>query len=341
MMVIVNTIVLTDRQKKQTVAVSDVQASGQLASFYLSRDLRMAGYGMTRETFTNCQVLAYDALRTTNFTFSLAPVRITSGGTGGLQSDTLSLMYGNADVTTTAIKLQASDNGTLANLQVDNRYGFRNGDKFVMFSSSVDTNADTIADCSMGEVTGLPSTSGQTNQIVRTTNSYVNNYSGVSTTPRYNKSGGLGISYPVGTQVFNLGPAPVSYTYAVAANNILRRTNTITGESIDLGDNVVAIKFYYLKDTNLDGVADTLDQSAPASADGWKQVLAIRYAVITRSTATVEDPISTLTIVPSITLPNASVQSAIVAPITGTDRFYRYRVYGSTVALRNIIWRDS
>ncbi len=339
--VMVNSVILADKQKKQTYSVSDVQASGQISGYYLSRDLRMAGYGLTRESFTNCLVNGYDTSRTSNFTFTLRPVAITSGGAGAFQSDTLSMTYGSADVTSTTSKLQALNNGTNNSLQVDNRYGFRPGDLAVMFSTAVDSNADTVPDCTLTEITSLPSVSGQTNLLVRGSTSYSSGYTGASATPRYNKTGGIGISYPSGTQLFNLGPSPVSYSYQVVANNVLRRTNLLTGATQDLGDNVISTKYYYIKDTNLDGVADTMDQTTPATADGWKQVLAIRYAIVVRSTTTQADPITSITVVPSLTLPNGTNTTAVVQALTGIDQKYSYRVYGSTVALRNIVWRDS
>lgn len=339
--VMVNSVILADRQKKQTYSVSDVQASGQVSGYYLSRDLRMAGYGLTRESFTNCLVNAYDTIRTSNFTFALRPVSITSGGAGAFDSDTLSMTYGSADVTSTTSKLQSLNNGTNNSLQVDNRYGFRPGDLAVMFSTAVDANADTVPDCTLTEITSLPSITGQTNLLVRGSSSYTSGYSGLAATPRYNKTGGIGISYPAGSQLFNLGPTPASYSYSVVTGNVLRRTNLMTGATQDLGDNVVSTKYYYIKDTNLDGVADTMDQTIPATADGWKQVMAIRYAIVVRSTTTQADPITTITVVPSITLPNGTSTTPIVQSITGADRFYSYKVYGTTVALRNIVWRDS
>lgn len=338
--VMVNAVMIFDRQKKQTSSISDVQASGQIASYYLTRDLRMAGYGMTREAFTNCLVNGYDTSRATALSFNLTPVSITSGG-GGLTSDTLTVFYGNSDITTTTSKLQAAVNGTNGNISLDNRYGFRPGDLSVLFNSGTDSNADGVPDCLLNEVTSIPGTSGQTNTIVRATGSYANGYTGVSASSKYNKSGGLGISYPSGTQAFNLGPNPALYTYSVIAGNILRRTNVLTGATQDLGDGIVSLKAYYIKDNDLNGVADALDQTTPVGADGWKKVLAIRYAIVSRSTTIEQDPITTITLVPAITLPNGTTIAAVTAPITGADRFYRYRVYGTTVALRNVIWRDS
>lgn len=338
--VMVNSVVLADRQKKQTSAISDVQSSGQIASYYLNRDLRMGGYGITQDGLQNCLVHGYRANGTTTFTYSLMPVKVVGSG-AALTSDTISIFYGDADVTTTTTKLTSASTGNATNYTVDNRYGFNSGDIAILYSAGVDTNSDSVPDCSMAEITSVPGTTGLTNALGHGTGSYTNVSTGVTGAASYNSAAGIGIAYPVGTQVINIGAVPNSFSYSVNASNTLIRTNNLSGATQDLGENVVAIKAYYLKDTNLDGIADTLDQTTPTGSNAWKQIVAIRYAIITRSTTTENDPVTSLTIVPSITLPNGTTTTAVTASLTGTQQYYRYKVYGGTVALRNVIWKDS
>lgn len=340
MTVMVNSTILSDRQKKQTTSVSDVQTAGQIASYYLNRDMRMAGYGITQDGLQNCVVNAYNGNTGSNFSFSLMPIRITAGG-GPLVSDSINIFYGDADITSTVSKLTAANNGTNANYRVDNRYGMSPGDLLVLYSPSVDSNSDGTPDCSMAETTGVPGTSGQTNVVIHNTGNYSNPYTGTNTSAVYNKPAGIGISYPSGTQVLNIGNAPSSYTYTTNASNTLIRTNNLTGAQQDLGENVVALKAYYIKDTNSDGIADTLDQTTPTGSNAWKQIVGIRYSVVTRSVAREENPITSITVVPAVRLPNGTTSTAVTASLAAAEQFYRYRVYSSTVTLRNVIWKDS
>ena len=115
-------------------------------------------------------------------------------------------------------------------------------------------------------------------------------------------------------------------------------------------DGIVQLQARYGRDTSVtaDGVIDVWDTTAPTTADGWSRVLAVRLAVVARSsqrenpgqsgagcTATtalpqwLSDPINNVTenIDVSIGAGNANWQC------------YRYKTFQTAVSLRNMIWK--
>lgn len=334
LLVIVNTIISTNKQKKRTSSINDAQSGGQIANYFLNRDLRMAGYGLTQNNFSGCSLVGSNSNGALDF--DLQPVFIDAGADIN-ESDELTLFYSSSDTTTNSTKLMLNYDGATNSIKVDNRFGFMAGDLAVLFSPSKDIDSDGIADCALFEITGVPSATAEKDFLYFNTGNYTNKRKGQATTAQYNSASGTGISYNVGTRVINLGDNPVSVTYKVEDNE-LKRINNFTNEETVLADNVDTFKAYFVKDTDLNLVADQMDQTNPG-INNWRQIIGVRFSVVTKSSTRDEDIQTQVTVVPATKLAVGET-AAVVKDISGDDRYYRFRTYGGIVPFRNVLWRQ-
>jgi type IV pilus assembly protein PilW len=318
-------------QKKTTVSSSDAQVAGGVAAFMIERDLRRAGFGFNSEPLLGCSLHLLDTGGGPD-PLPLQPVRIMPGAT-----DQVAITYSTgrhgwyyANMTPpTGTSFPGDD----SDLVVDNIYGFSVGDLIAVGQNGVDPDADGIADCSLREVTAIDNASFRLSHSGGT----------------FNKPGGEGIPYSKGARVYNLGLAsaaelPEIVTYGISANNELTMTSRQTQfQAVPVGEHIVMLRAWYCKDlVNLTpSTISTCDQTIPVNAAGWRQVLAVRFAVVARSpnreSTTVSD--ATLQLWPDMTLPNGVVVAGPTMALTEEQQHYRYRVYGTLVPVRNLLWQ--
>ncbi len=341
LLVITGVLIVTSQQKQTTAGGADAQTAGAIASYLIERDARMAGYGLNFSPLLNCQIHAYDegVSPAREFTFNLVPVTITAGS--ATTPDSLTITYGTSDVGFNAPRLTQSNAGTNANYKVDNRFGFHEGNLIVVSEDGVDVSpADGIDDCTLAQVTGVPGTPGQTDNIIHNSGNYTN-LQGQNVPARYNKPSGLGIPYTTNANIYNLGDMPVSKTYSIdTVNNQLLLQNTMTQTSADnIAENIVFLRAYYGKDTNDDGTVDTYDQTTPTTSAGWQQVIALRFALVARSHKRDAETVSpaSLQLWPAVTTPSGTSPARTLA-LSDEQRHYRYKVFSTLVPLRNMIW---
>lgn len=333
LLVIVNTVIITDKQKKQTASSNDAQSGGQISSYYLNRDLRMAGYGLTGNNFNGCSLYGNAGA----VSLVVSPVRITAGADDET-SDEITLFYTNTDTTNTLTKLMENYNGTNDYIKVDNRYGFMAGDLVILYSSLVDSDSDGIVDCSLAEITSVPNDSSKKDFLYFQTGNYLNKRTGKTQPATYNLATGNGIAYATGAKVINLGDQPVSYTYKVVGTE-LKRINNFTSEEIVLADNVYLFKSYFIKDADGNFSADSLDQTNPALND-WQNIIGVKFSVVTKSATKDTDLISEITTIPATKLSDGSTSAAITKTLSGDDRYFRYKTFSTIVPLRNVLWKE-
>lgn len=327
MLIISGVLQTFSAQKRTTVGSSDAQTIGGVATFVIERDLRRAGFGINGEPLLGCSLHLLDSGGGPS-TLALDPVRVVAG-----TSDQLTIAYSTARHGWYYVGLQQSFAGSEADLSVDNVYGFNVGDLIVIGQRGVDSNADGIPDCTMRRVTAIDTA----------------NFRLSHTGGDYNRAGGEGVAYTRGALVYNFGVAsaaelPEVATYAVNANNELTVSNRQSGfQPISIGENIIALRAWYCKDTTTpsDGTIDTCDQVAPTTPATWRQVIAIRFAVVARSPSREAGSVSdaTLQLWPAMTLPNGTTLAAPTLSLSDEQRRYRYRVYGTLVPLRNMIWQ--
>lgn len=341
-LVIAGVLIISNKQKQTTATGADAQTSGALATFVIERDLRMSGYGTNFSSLLGCDIHAYDegVSPSRSFDFVVYPVLITAG-TGGAP-DSITVVYGTSDVGFNAPNLTQANAGNNANYKVSNRFGFHEGNLIVVSEPGVDSNSDGRPDCTLAQVTGVPGTKGQTDNIIHNSGNYTN-AAGQNVPARYNKPGGLGISYSTSAKVYNLGDMPVNKTYSVdTSTNQLTMTDTLSATSgAPIAENIVMLRAMYGKDSDGDGAIDTYDQTLPVDSVAWAGVLGVRFSVVARSHKREDEVVSpaSLTLWPSMTMQNGTVIDAPTMALTDEQRHYRYKVFHTLVPLRNQLWR--
>lgn len=318
-------------QKKTTVSSSDAQVAGGVAAFMIERDMRRAGYGFNSEPLLGCSLRLLDPGGGPS-PLPLQPVRIVPGAT-----DQVAVTYSTARHGWYYANLTPPTGtnypGDESELTVDNLYGFAVGDLIAIGQTGVDPDGDGIADCSLREVSGIDPT---TFRIAHTGGTY-------------NKPGGEGVTYSKGARVYNLGLSaagelPEVVTYAINANNELTMTSRQTQfQPVSIGEHIVMLRAWYCKD-QVNPTPSTItacDQTVPVNAAGWRQVLAVRFAVVARSPNRENTPVSgaALQLWPDMTLPSGNVLVGPTMALTADQQHYRYRVYGTLVPIRNMLWQ--
>jgi type IV pilus assembly protein PilW len=341
---------VAESQKRTTTGASDAQISGNIALFSIERDLRYSGFGMVTNAgnMLGCTTHAYDSLRPAgqDFTFEMAPVIITVGAGGG--SDTLKVIYGNTFSVVEGAMFAAGATAD-ADFPLKNAAGFRVGGVIVA--------AETGKDCVVAEITGfVPASVNTVEHAPGGAYSYTDMGGNVvNATAHLNKAGGLGgpVSYSTGAKLYAIGRNPVIKTFMVSNEKLIARTDLPyiaaqdpDGDGIsdaEIGSGIVQIKAMYGKDAVADAArtVDTWDTTKPTTAAEWMQVRAVKVAVLARSGLYEKTAVTAAA--PTWRHPGTGAQvNFVMANLAdGTDwRNYRYRVYETTVPLRNLIWSN-
>ncbi len=125
-------------------------------------------------------------------------------------------------------------------------------------------------------------------------------------------------------------------------SRICRDTTAYTATA---GDNFGSV-WTTATDTNADGLVDTWSSGVPSAYD-WSRVMAIRVAIVVRSSQFEKEDVTaaTLKLWPDATSNSGCTGAAALtnAPSAGPtyavpDRKYRYRAFETIVPLRNAIW---
>ena len=363
--------------RRTTMSGGDAQQNGAVALYLMERDLRNSGMGVNDTIYAGCNIVGYDSSRTTpNFPpagspMILAPVFITAGA-NATTPDQLTTFYGSQIQIANSTTLVANMVLPTSPLAVQTRFGFRPGDLLLLLEPPPVGGKN----CVFMEVTSLPGT--PSNQINHDAGTYPLT-GGASVAARFNPAAGMGVSYggvtsANVTRVFNLGnlhddinfPAsqnvtvPIYNTYAVANNTLTVSNAFVVSGGVpavnSIADNIVHMRADYGVD---DGVIDgsVSYNTVPTAGDGivdrfisatpsWSQVIAIRIAVVARSAlpekpaAGAGQPCDTTTAFPTWS-GNTGVTRSFDLSADPNWRCYRYRVFETTVPLRNWIWKSS
>ena len=348
--------------RRTATSGGDAQQNGAVALYFMERDLRNAGMGINDTIYYApvCNMIGSDSSRTTpNLPpMILAPAFIAAGA-NAQTPDQLSVFYGSQNQIANSTTLVANMVLPTSPLTVQTRFGFRPGDLVLLLEPGSGKN------CAFMEVTSLPA--APSNQINHDPGTYTLAAGLVSVSARFNPAAGTGVTYGGANtasvaRVFNLGnlhddlnfPAsqnvtlPVYNLYSIAANNTLTVSNAfvISGgvpAVNSVADNIVHMRADYGVDDGPanDGILDRYISATP----NWSQVIAIRIAVVARS-ALAEKPAgggatcNTTTVPPTWSGDTGGARSFDLSADPDW-KCYRYRMFETTVPLRNWIWKSS
>jgi type IV pilus assembly protein PilW len=388
MIIIFQVFEVSEGIKRTTTSGGDAQQNGVIALYTMERDFKNAGMGFNDTTFAGCNIIGYDNKRTTpdfppvGFNIPLAPVFITSGG-ATTAPDQVSVFYGSQPQAATAPL-----SGDMANptdpLSVTNPFGYSPGDVILM------VEPNTAKNCSIMEVTGILA------NVINHDPATPYLSAGVNRNPRFNKPGGMGVTY-AGTgsanvsRVFNLGNLyytppggtspvnlPVYNVYAIANGSLTMTSQFAIDASgqptvTSVADNIVHMRALYGLDDGINDATVTFDIAAPKAGDGivdryvdaatfnalgatrWASLISVRIAILSRSalpekpsSGIATDPCDATTAEPQWTgspwtalgyNTRLDVSASVAAP--DSWKCYRYRVFETTIPLRNWIWKSS
>ncbi|HXM83538.1 MAG TPA: PilW family protein [Burkholderiales bacterium] len=361
--------------RRTTTSGGDAQQNGAIALYAMQYDLRNAGMGINDTLYAGCNIVGYDSARSTpNFPpvgnpMIVAPVVITPSGTPTLP-DQLTVLYGSQNQIANSTTLVANMTSATSPLTVQTRFGVRAGDLLLLLEPGSGKN------CVFMEVTSLPAT--PSNQVNHDSGAYTL-AGGASVAARFNPAGGMGVTYGGAntanvTRLFNLGnlndginfaasqnvTVPVYNTYALANNTLTVSNAFVISAGVpavnSIADNVVHMRADYGVDDGVndgsvtyntvyaagDGIVDRFISAVP----NWSQVIAIRVAVVARSAlaekpaAGAGAPCDTTTAFPTWSGDTGTNRSFNLSA-DANWRCYRYRVFETTVPLRNWIWKSS
>ncbi|MEW5709773.1 PilW family protein [Pelomicrobium sp. G1] len=335
--VVFQVFAVSEGYKRTTTSGGDAQTNGALALFTIERDARMAGYGINDGDLLSCKILAYhEGPPAREFDFRMVPVEITDGAAGA--PDTIAIMYSSSDLRPEPAKLTQNMPSPSATFKVDNRYGFIEGDLIVA--------AEAGKDCTLAQVTGVPGTPGQSDNVIHNSGNYTN-AEGQNVPAKYNKAGGLGVAYTTNGKLYNLGGAPVTNIYSIASGKLQVQELLISASANAIVDGIVQLQAEYGKDDGFggtvagDGIVDHWEAASPPAGDptAWARVIAIRLAVVARSA------------LPERPDPDGVCRTTTAAPTWAGGSIdlsadpnwqcYRYKVFETTVPLRNQIWKPA
>ena len=348
-LVITQVLALAEGKKRTITTGSDAQLNGALAIYTLQRDLQMAGYGLSSKPeaigcpLNGTLTIAGSPSVTEAYAGTLVPVEITQGTNGG--PDTLTLLQARKSGFSVPIvaTAQSSDYFTVLS-----SLGAKAGD----LMAAVPTAWSASVPCRLFSVTddGAGSTSNTGLWALRVP--HVEG-GGIS----WNDNAAL--SLIPAAYLLNLGNLGYSQ-YSVNANLALQlttRTATAASSTSELFPQIVNLQALYGKDTNNDGVVDKYDHLTPTTNAGWREVLAIRIAVVARSTQygkSAADEHDAVTQANPVWDLGASTTVEDAADCHGDSKclsikvdhlpdwkHYRYKVYDTIVPLRNVIWNTA
>lgn len=316
-------------QKRVTTGGADAQVNGALGLYTLQREIQMAGYGLINElSALGCPIVANHATAGA-MNGTLVPVVINAGANGA--PDSVTVMSSGRSYSVPA--LVSVDHPTTADrFTLRSAVGISVGDIVI----AVPASYSAANWCGAYQVTQL----ANSNQAVHGVTSPWN--SGAQVAPA--------AGYFAGDRLINAGQL-VLRTFALDANyNLQQQTLDLTsGQRVaqDLFPQIVNLRALYGKDTNGDNVVDTYDNVTPTTNAGWRQVQAVRIALVARSGSYQKDEVTVAT--PKWDVGNATTVTGATAcgsskcldlTVSGVAdwKHYRYSVFEVTAPLRNVIW---
>lgn len=350
-----------DRQKRSNASGADAQNTGAIALYSIESDLAQAGYGLHSLHTLNCQFQTSRAFNGRRMT----PAMIIPDGMarthasnvlgippGDAGSDIIVVMYSNTESTAEGVPISGSTTTTYSFSR--NVTGFNVGD-FVLA-------AQTNQPCTLAQVSAIANPTITVDHS-STGATYSNNVARV-----YNV-GSTGITMRV--YAVRNGTLTVCDFWS---NDCATDLGGLTAAQqsalwVPIAANVSALRAQYGWDTSavVDKIVDTYCRSrlsttttnCPAPDDGltapatvpnvacdWTRMASLRIALVTRSAERASESAqpSPATIQLWPTVAAGAVAGITAVPVTSgpvftvPDRWYRYKVFTTTVPIRNTNW---
>lgn len=337
-----------EAKKRNTTSGNDAQVNGALALNTLQRDIQAAGYGLTSGGGVGCRI--FGRFNAIEYEQRLAPVRIVQNANPNLPVSLQILMSSNTQF---SLPMRVFEdhlrNGTefvLGSTSADlTNVGNQIGDLMMAVPAAVDSTSTcalfTITRVCTAIVSGSCTVANSIQHTVDASAPWNQDGSDATRTPF---PGALATStaYASGSYLVNLGSL-IDRTYSINSNTLqlvtFNTTNPTSPTTEQLYADIVNLQAVYGRDTSAtaDKVVDVWDNTTPTTPDGWSRVIAVRVALVARSTQYEKDIVTATQ--PTWT-PDGSTATTIQVNHLSDWQHYRYRVFEVVVPLRNILWQS-
>ncbi|MEY4907328.1 MAG: hypothetical protein RL260_1046 [Pseudomonadota bacterium] len=369
-LVIAQVTTVYEGRKRTITAGSDAQVSGALALQTLQRDVQTSGYGMTEGGATGCRMVGQRADMPARFERTLAPVVITDGGDGGAADSLDVLMSNHADF---ALPTRVANHhlraGNVFVINNNTGLGHHKGDLMLAVPTPTPDPTDPTRFCSLFNVSADPVPGS--NQLFHDTGADGPWNQDLVTTV-FPGTQSTDLSYAAGSLLLDLGSlvsrrfcltglgdtqcgtSTAQIAYQLRQISFESQTGQTTTD--DLYPQIVQLQAVYGIDTSAtaDQVADVWTAVSPTTAKGWQRVVAVRVAVVARSTQNEQRPAKGATRTAGEWVTQAlpvwypdgvtatPLRVDLASPGTGDDwRNYRYKVFETVIPLRNLLWQPA
>jgi type IV pilus assembly protein PilW len=307
---------LTGEQiKKGSQGNQSAQFNGLAAAQLLDQGIKKSGFGFGDPAVLGATINYFSPTAAAMQTETLAPVVISPDG----NNVRLRMMWSTANMNIVPIQLIVAKTAG-ADAQISNIYGLSPGDLMLYAEPSKTSTVQQISSVINASLT--------VQHNVSALYPYNTNFAAV-----YPAAG-----YAVGAKIFNLGQWERQDVRVLSGQLLLRQRIGNTDTETVLAENVMGLQAVYGMDNGVggtanDGVPDQWLSASPTTAAGWAQVVAIRYAVLTRNKEMEKNTVTSA----------APTWSGGTFNMTGLTNWglYRYRVYEGTTPIRNAVWTVS
>jgi type IV pilus assembly protein PilW len=330
--VIMQMFAVFEDQKRTTTSGDDAQNGGAIALYGLQRNIQQSGYGISALNLIGCNVTLPSGA-----TIALAPLTINPASipAGDNFTDTLLIAYGNGDGSVEGeIIGQPSSNNLYP---VNTPSAFVSGVRVIAEPSIRPTSCDT-----------LPAT-----LVLDTVNGNIAASSVPVTTGQAGVANGA---------LYNLGASPKVLAYRVTGGNLTVCDYMVNncGDAananntkfwVPVASDIVSLRAQYGQDTTgrspvtaartntMDGILDGYSQVTPTDNCGWVRTSAVRLVLVARGGQfNKTDPATGLNVTTTAPTWSGSAGAPINLSADGNWQNYRYKVFETTVPLRNVTW---
>lgn len=365
-LVVMQVFSLSEGQKRTTTGGSDAQTNGAIGLYQIEREARLAGYGLVSLELLACPfVRLYNEKSGVTSQVSFLPFQINPPTTlvaaGDANTDTIAIVYGSSDGLIEGTGAYQVANAA-ANFKVANRAGFKPGDLVIGYQNIPGTGIQ----CTIHEVTGVPGGScgdppgGGSDNVIHNSGNYKNVYKDCEMQQATrNRPGGipgvLALDTANGARLYNMGPLPINQAYAIRNGNLtvcdlMESDCSVAANFIPIINDIVSMRAVYGRDANDNGSVESGEwtRTPPTSAAEWRQLLAVRLALVSRNplrekanTSGACDITTDKAKPDKMEWMNQGTAGAeIDLSTTNADwQCFRYKLFQTVVPLRNLLWQ--
>ncbi|HVY04486.1 MAG TPA: PilW family protein [Burkholderiales bacterium] len=334
--IIFQVFAVSESIKRTSTSGGDAQQFGALGLYTIERELRLAGLGINNQNLIGCTLRSYNNTASPQVipSYQLSQVLIAPGASNAIP-DSITVTYGNSPLLASSINVTQNMANATSTIRVSNRFGIALNNLLVL--------AEAGKDCTMIQATGLPTVTGSTDQVLHD-----------SATGQYNNSDISWPSYSTNGMAFNLGTTLTRDTYSISNSQLTMSSAYGSTTPVIVADNIVSLKAQYGHDDGVnngtvdnatysvgDGQVDNYTNAMPGTPTNfdWLRVLSVRVALVARS-ALPEKPNTQGG--PCDATTSAPTWAGGTFDLTSDANWkcYRYRVFETTIPLRNMIWQQ-